>query len=121
MITGIGGGVALLALQLAIAAGARVFVTGGSQEKLDRATKMGATGGALYREAGWPSKLKSMLPVDRPWLDCTIDSAGGDICAQSVQAGLRSGGRVVVFGMTAGANVPFAMREVLLNVELLGT
>src|SRR5437016_10700597 len=42
LILGIGGGVALAALQIAKHVGARVFVTSGSQEKLDRARAMGA-------------------------------------------------------------------------------
>ena len=50
LITGIGGGVALFALQFALAAGARVFVTSSSAEKLARARALGAAGGANYRE-----------------------------------------------------------------------
>src|SRR6202022_970082 len=42
LILGIGGGVALAALQIAKPVGARVFVTSSSQEKLERAKAMGA-------------------------------------------------------------------------------
>jgi NADPH:quinone reductase-like Zn-dependent oxidoreductase len=48
LITGIGGGVALLAMQLCLAHGARVYVTSGSDEKLAHAVTLGATGGVNY-------------------------------------------------------------------------
>jgi NADPH:quinone reductase-like Zn-dependent oxidoreductase len=49
LVTGIGGGVALLAAQLAIARGANVFVTSGTQDKIDRAVELGIKGGVSYR------------------------------------------------------------------------
>jgi D-arabinose 1-dehydrogenase-like Zn-dependent alcohol dehydrogenase len=51
LITGIGGGVALTALQLCVAKGANVYVTSGNQEKLDKAKELGAKGGAIYKES----------------------------------------------------------------------
>jgi NADPH:quinone reductase-like Zn-dependent oxidoreductase len=48
LITGIGGGVALVALQLCLALGARVYVTSSSDDKLERAIALGATGGVNY-------------------------------------------------------------------------
>ena len=51
LITGIGGGVALLALQICIARGAAVYVTSGSQEKIRKAVALGARGGANYKES----------------------------------------------------------------------
>ena len=51
LITGIGGGVALLALQLCIALGAQVYVTSGSDAKLARAVDLGAAGGVNYRRS----------------------------------------------------------------------
>lgn len=53
LITGIGGGVALAALQLAVAQGASVYVTSGSQEKVNKAVELGAKGGASYKDGGW--------------------------------------------------------------------
>jgi propionyl-CoA synthetase len=123
LITGIGGGVALLALQFAVAAGAKVFVTGGSKGKIDRAVELGALGGVEYKDKDWPKKLASLIKEKskgRPYLDVVVDSAGGDIPVQAIKAGLRAGGKVVCFGMTAVPKMAFTMREVLQNVELLG-
>lgn len=120
LITGIGGGVALLALRLALAAGANVFVTGGTQDKVDKAVSFGAKAGAIYKDDKWPASIRGALPKERPYLDVVIDSAGGSITAQCAKAGLRNGGRIVCFGMTAAPKIDVTMREVLKNVELLG-
>ncbi|WFD27993.1 propionate--CoA ligase [Malassezia nana] len=121
LITGIGGGVAIQALQIARAAGATVLVTGGSSTKVERACAMGAHGGAVYKDTAWPDQIRALLPSTRPWLDVVIDSAGGAIVAQAQQAGLRDGGKVVIYGMTAAPSVTLTMRDVLHNVEVHGT
>lgn len=74
LITGVGGGVALFALQFAVAMGAEVLVTSGSVEKLDKAMAMGAMGGANYREGGWVERLKSLAGT----YDIILDGAAGD-------------------------------------------
>jgi NADPH:quinone reductase-like Zn-dependent oxidoreductase len=50
LIPGIGGGVALFALQFAVAAGAEVYVTSSSEEKIKKAIALGAAGGVNYRK-----------------------------------------------------------------------
>ncbi|SPO20944.1 related to alcohol dehydrogenase [Ustilago trichophora] len=121
LLTGVGGGVAMLALQMAVAAGANVYVTGGSPAKIERAVKLGAKAGTEYKDASWPSKIHKLLPRSRPYLDCVVDSAGGEIAVQAQKAGLKAGGRVVIFGMTAAPKLTFTMREVLKNIEILGS
>lgn len=64
LITGIGGGVALLALQLCIALGARVYVTSSSDDKLARAVALGAAGGVNYRHSQSPLLL-CFYPIQR--------------------------------------------------------
>lgn len=51
LITGIGGGVALLAMQICLAKGANVYVTSGTHEKIDKAISLGAKGGANYKDS----------------------------------------------------------------------
>ena len=104
-----------------MAAGANVFVTGGSKDKVERAIKnLKAKGGAVYKEKDWPKQIASQLPKDRPYIDLVVDSAGGNIGAESMKAGLKAGGTIVCFGMTASPSIPFSMREVLKNVDVLG-
>lgn len=78
LITGIGGGVALIALRFAVARGANVFVTSSSEEKIQKAIDLGASGGVNYKEQGWEKKLLGMLPSGKKNFDAIIDGAGGD-------------------------------------------
>ena len=66
LVTGIGGGVALFAMQFATAIGAQVFVTSGSEDKIRKAKAIGASDGVIYKDKDWSKKLKAMLPKDRP-------------------------------------------------------
>ena len=85
LVTGIGGGVALNVLQFALALGANVYVTSGSQDKLDKAKDLGATGGINYKTDGWEKELKKQLPKDRPYIDAIIDGAGGNIISKATR------------------------------------
>ena len=60
LIVGIGGGVAVACLQLALLVGARVFVTSSSDEKIARAVAMGAQGGVNYRKDRVSSAILDM-------------------------------------------------------------
>ena len=97
LITGIGGGVAVQALQFAIAQGANVYVTSGKAEKIEEAKKLGAKGGVSYKDADWPKQLQALLPKDRPVLDAVIDSAGGNLTTLLVKL-LKPGAKVAVYG-----------------------
>lgn len=97
LVTGIGGGVAIMALLFAVKAGANVYVTSGSAEKIARAKEMGAKGGVDYKEKTWEKTLKGMLPKERPWLDAIVDGAGGDVCSKAVKL-LKLGGVISQYG-----------------------
>ncbi|HYZ16041.1 MAG TPA: zinc-binding dehydrogenase, partial [Candidatus Acidoferrum sp.] len=96
LITGIGGGVQTFALLFAKKLGAKVIVTSSSDEKLERAKRMGADVGINYKTSErWE---KEVAAIDGgPSL--TIDSAGGDAFAKALSAA-RYGGRVVTYGGT---------------------
>ncbi|CCX05720.1 Similar to Uncharacterized zinc-type alcohol dehydrogenase-like protein YogA; acc. no. O35017 [Pyronema omphalodes CBS 100304] len=117
LITGIGGGVALMALLFAVRKGARVFVTSSNPEKIERAKKLGAEGGVLYTSATWEKELAAMAGGK---IDAVIDGAGGDIVTRMSRV-IRDGGRIVSYGMTLGPSLPFSMAAVLRNVDLLGS
>ncbi|KAK0391271.1 hypothetical protein NLU13_0772 [Sarocladium strictum] len=120
LITGIGGGVALQALQFAVAFGVNVYVTSGSQEKLDKAVAMGAKGGVIYRNDSWEKELKSILPKNRPFLDAVVDGAGGKIISKVTRL-LREGGVIAQYGMTVSPKMDWVMPAVLANIELKGS
>lgn len=76
LITGIGGGVAALAMQMALATGAKVLVTSGSDEKIQRAVRAGAVYGVNYLES---EAFKKLAAESEKYggIDLIIDSAGG--------------------------------------------
>ena len=57
LITGIGGGVALYALQFSVAVGANVYVTSSKQDKIEHAIKEGAKGGVNYKDRKYSTVL----------------------------------------------------------------
>lgn len=117
LITGIGGGVALLALQFAVTAGATVYVTSGSAEKSARARTLGAAGGANYRDADWPAQLRQQAGL----FDLIVDSAMGEGLAPLIEL-TRPGGRIVFYGATTGNPPGFDARKVFFRqLSLLGT
>ena len=97
LITGIGGGVATMALLFAVAAGARVIVSSTSDEKLSRALALGASYGVNIHDADWTKHVKAHGNVD-----LVIDSIGGDTF-NSLTDVLVPGGRVVIYGASRGA------------------
>jgi len=100
LITGVGAGTGTIALQLALAAGCRVFVTSGSGEKIERARHLGASAGVNYKAQDWAEQLLQLSGG----FDVIIDSALGDGFAKLPDL-CKPGARIVIFGGTAG-NVP---------------
>ena len=97
LITGIGGGAALFALSFAVASGAEVYVTSGSEHKISKAVELGAQGGVNYKDSDWSAKLLDMVKG----FDVIIDSAAGRGFTELTELA-NPGGRIVLFGRTAG-------------------
>ena len=117
LITGIGGGVAMQALDFAVAMGARVWVTSSSQETIDLAVERGAQGGAVYTEDGWAKALgRAAGPID-----VVFDGAPAGGFPAYVRT-LAMGARVVVYGSTAGPVFKASAPDIFLrNLSIIGT
>ena len=111
LVTGIGGGVALMALAFAVAMGVRVWVSSGDMEKVERAKRLGAQGGVSYKEKDWDRELKGMMPEDKGYLDAIIDGAGGDIGVKGAKL-LK-----VSCGIVAGLSYSHFLTNFLLSVS----
>jgi zinc-binding alcohol dehydrogenase/oxidoreductase len=107
LIIGAGGGVATIAIGLARIAGARVLVTTSTTPKLDQARTLGADGGVLYTEPGWPEAIRELSGGDG--VDVVIDSVGSTW--PDSLATLRPGGRLVSFGATGSASTEVDVRR----------
>jgi zinc-binding alcohol dehydrogenase/oxidoreductase len=117
LVSGIGGGAALFALQFAVAVGAEAWVTSGNDEKISRAVALGARGGFNYAAPGW-AKTAAHTPG---LFDVIVDSAGGEGFEQLIDLA-APGGRIVFFGATRGNPPVLPMRKVFWRqLSLLGT
>lgn len=117
LITGIGGGVALLMLQMATAVGAEVYVTSGSDEKIKRAMQLGAVVGVNYTMGGWYKLFQSAVEG----FDVIVDSAAGDGFKHFVDLA-NPGGRIVFFGGTQGAITTLNPQKIFWkHLSILGT
>ena len=97
LISGFGGGVAQFAFSFAQAAGADVYVSSGSDAKIEKALKMGAKGAYNYRrDALYPDLWKT-----KGGFDIVIDSAGGEAINNFIKM-LRPHGKIVFYGATNG-------------------
>jgi NADPH:quinone reductase-like Zn-dependent oxidoreductase len=97
LITGIGGGVALFALQFAKIAQAEIFVTSGDTAKIERAKGLGASNGVNYNNPDWAAELEALARS----FDVIIDGAAGDGLDQLLNL-VKPGGRIVLYGATKG-------------------
>lgn len=117
LISGVGGGAGTFALQWAVAAGAQVFVTSGSGEKIERAGRLGAAAGVSYKAQDWAEELKHLSGG----FDVIIDSAVGEGFAKFTEL-CNPGGRIVFFGATAGNMPPLDARKIFWKqLQILGT
>ncbi|SNR93598.1 NADPH:quinone reductase [Belliella buryatensis] len=117
LVTGFGGGVAQFAAQFAIAAGADVYVSSSSQEKLNVAEKIGALGGYNYTDEDWVKKSLE----ETGGFDLIIDSAMGDTLNNLIKV-VKPGGRIVFYGATKGNPTMLDARKIFWNqIQLIGS
>ena len=115
LVTGAGGGVATFLVQLAVARGATVAVTSGSEAKLERMRDLGAGAAVLHTDTEWSASLAA----DFGPIDLAIDSSG--IWAPVIQA-MRPGGRLVVLGRSQQSHATLEVREVFWRqIAILGS
>jgi len=119
LVQGAGGGVGVAALQIAKLHGARVIATVGSDDKGARARQLGADDVINYRASDFVAEAKKL--THKRGVDAVIDHVGGDTFAQSIRT-VRTGGRVVSCGATAGHTPQIDLRYVFIRqVEILGS
>ena len=119
LIVGIGGGVAVACLQLARHAGARVLVTSSSDDKIERAQELGASGGVNYRREKVVRRVLELTGGEG--VDMVIDSVGQSSWDDSIRS-LRRGGRIVTCGATTGSHPSADLRRLFIRqLEVYGS
>ncbi|MEV7964637.1 zinc-binding dehydrogenase [Sphaerisporangium sp. NPDC088356] len=103
LVTAAAGGMGILLVQLARAAGARVAAAARGERKLDFARELGAEIAVDYTEPGWAERVRDATGGAGP--DVVFDGAGGEagLAAFEITA---SGGRFSAHGAPSGGFSP---------------
>jgi NADPH:quinone reductase-like Zn-dependent oxidoreductase len=112
------GGVSLFALQFARLAGARVIITSSSNEKLQRARKLGAAECINYKETPeWGDKVRSL--TGGRGVDRVVEVGGAGTLGQSLRA-VRMGGYIGLIGVLAGVGQANTLPILMKNIRVQG-
>jgi NADPH:quinone reductase-like Zn-dependent oxidoreductase len=112
LIHGIGGGVSLVGMQIALLHGAKVFVTSHSEAKLEKALEMGAAAALDYTEVDVAREVRKL--THRRGVDIVVDNVGAATFEASINA-CRKGGCIVTCGATTGPKIPADVRKLFWN------
>ena len=118
LITGIGGGVSLAALQLALPLDCNIFVSSSSNYKIDQAIILGSKGGVNYNEENWD---KQLIEMSNGGVDVIIDGAAGNNITKLLKIA-KPGARLVIYGGTAGVLNDISPQIIFWKqIQILGT
>jgi NADPH:quinone reductase-like Zn-dependent oxidoreductase len=119
LVQGAGSGIGVAAIQIAKLYGAEVIATASTADKLERARALGADHVIDYTKQDFVAECKKL--TGKRGVDAVIEHVGGEVFAASIRA-VRSGGRVVTCGATAGFHPPIDLRHIFFRqVEVLGS
>ncbi|MER6073278.1 NAD(P)H-quinone oxidoreductase [Streptomyces sp. NPDC001852] len=99
LVHGGSSGIGTMAIQLAKAVGAKVAVTAGTKEKLERCAELGADILINYREQDFVAEIKQA--TGGAGADVILDNMGAKYLDRNVQA-LAVSGRLAIIGMQGG-------------------
>lgn len=113
------GGVSIFALQFAKLAGARVIVTSSSDEKLERAKKLGADFGVNYTTTpDWDKAVKKL--TGGTGVDHIIEVGGAGTFGKSLRA-IKIGGHIGLIGNLSGNTTEVNLIQILMqNLRIQG-
>jgi NADPH:quinone reductase-like Zn-dependent oxidoreductase len=119
LIWGIGGGVAIAALQIARYLGARTIVTSSTPAKLEVARRLGADALLDHGQVDVADEVRKL--TEGRGVDAIVDSVGAQSWRGSLRS-LRKGGRLIVCGATTGPTVSLDLRRLFWHQwSLLGS
>lgn len=110
LIHGGGSGIGTMAIQIGRALGARIAVTAGSQEKLDRCAALGADVLINYREQDFVDVIRG--ETGGRGANVILDNMGAAYLDRNVRA-LARDGRLVIIGMQGGVKAELDINALL--------
>ena len=118
------GGVSIFAPQFAHLQGARVIVTSSSDEKLKRASEMGASDGINYANTPkWDAHVREL--TGGRGVDYVVEVGGAGTLTQSMKC-VRAGGQISLIGVLSGGTgqinpLPILMRNIRVQGIFVGS
>jgi NADPH2:quinone reductase len=103
-------GIGTTAIQLAVAFGARVFATAGTDAKVEACQKLGASLAVNYRTTDWVDAFKRA--TDNRGVDLVLDMVGGDYVARNLDV-LAMDGRLVQIAFLKSSKVELDLMQVM--------
>lgn len=110
LVHGGASGIGTMAIQLARSVGAQVFVTAGSQEKLEACRALGASVTINYRDDDFVAAVRDA--TGGRGVDVVLDNMGAKYLARNVDA-LAVNGRLVVIGLQGGTRAELDLGTLL--------
>ncbi|HEX5511988.1 MAG TPA: NAD(P)H-quinone oxidoreductase [Actinomycetales bacterium] len=110
LVHGGSSGIGTMAIQLAKALGARVAVTAGSREKLDRCAELGADILVNYRVQDFVEIVQEA--TDGRGADVVLDNMGAKYLERNVDV-LATNGRLVIIGMQGGRKAELDINKLM--------
>lgn len=108
------GGVSIFALQFALAAGAHVIATSGSESKLERLRQLGAAHVINYRQRpDWSEDVLAF--TDGIGVDHVLETGGSGTLDQSIRS-TAVGGLISIVGVLSGASGSIDTRPILRKI-----
>ncbi|MDY6764815.1 MAG: zinc-binding dehydrogenase [Halobacteria archaeon] len=119
LVLGASGGVGHAAVQIADYAGAEVYATASTEEKLEYARELGADHAINYEEENFASRVREL--TGKRGVDMVVDHIGEATWQDSLKS-LAKGGRLVTCGATTGANPETDVRRIFWNqLKVIGS
>ena len=112
LVLGASGGVGHAAVQIAKDAGATVYATGSSEEKLSLARELGADEAFDYTDENFAAKIREL--TGKRGVDMVVDNVGAATWRDSLTS-LAKGGRVVTCGATTGGTPETDINRIFWN------
>ena len=114
-----GSGVGSAGIQISRHAGATVFVTAGTPEKIEKCKALGATAGINYKTNDFVAEIQRL--TDGQGVDVVLDFIGAPYLERNLSI-LKTKGRLLQVGLIAGATAEINLGAVMRNrLQIIGS
>jgi NADPH2:quinone reductase len=110
LVHGGSSGIGVMAIQLAVALGHKVYATAGSPEKCRACEKLGATLAIDYRQQDFVAEIRKA--TDNRGVDVVLDLVGGDYVGRNLEC-LADEGRITVIAMQRDTKSTIELRPLM--------